>query len=139
MSHDRVIYLLNKRTEKDTQKALDILKTMFKLQEDVRVYFNECSDKPVSRIYPPFKTGYTNVERIVICHDALTDEFNNNTYCKTIHYNKKKICHFVIVFLHEFGHVLDKRNLLDFTDKNEEKIADAFAKKFLDQSVAYKC
>jgi hypothetical protein len=139
--HDLVVSYLNKRTEKDTKKALKLLVKMFNLKENVDIYFNDCKDKPVSKIYFPFRTGYTNIKRIVICHDILTDKFNKETYCKTISYNKEKVCHFVIVFLHEFGHILDKRDLLDssyYTEqKNEERIADHFAKNFLDQSVSF--
>jgi hypothetical protein len=134
--NNSVVSLLNQRTKESSRKALDMLCNMFNLNdEEVGLEFSGCEEKPVSPIYPPFRTGYANRVRIHICSDSLGDAFNA-IQSKQIFYDPKKITHYCAVFLHEFAHVLDKRGLLPseyggFYKKDIERRADHWAQSFL--------
>lgn len=137
----QVIELLNQRTRQATQQALTALENKY-LTDDVDprvgLEFSSCSDKKVSAVYPPFRTGYANAHRIHICSDTMTDAFNA-IHSKQIEYDARYVSHYCVVFLHEFGHVMDKRHVPSFyggTDKVELR-ADAWAQRFID-SAAYK-
>jgi hypothetical protein len=133
-----VIDLLNRRTRKDSHQALAILSEMFLGNAaEVNLEFSSCQDKKESAVYPGFKTGYANGSRIHICTDALGDDFNAQ-HSKQIAYDSARVTHYAAMFLHEFGHVLDKRGIE--YDKwyggntHVERKADAFAQWFIDKS-----
>lgn len=124
----KVIRLLNQRTEETTKEAIGILEKMYGIDDDpVGIYFDKCIAVPPAKEYLPYKTGYANRERIVLCPDILTDDFNVKTHSKSIGYNMTYVTHYAAVVLHEFGHVLDKRSVGIST----EKTADSFAVNFI--------
>lgn len=133
-----VIDLLNRRTRGATRQALDMLQNMFMDGQHVDLEFSDCLDKDDSVVYPGFKTGYANGSRIHICTDALGDGFNAQ-HSKTISYDSAHVSHFCAMFLHEFGHVLDKNSIEWDTwyggATNVERRADAFAQWFINKSV----
>ena len=130
--YKKVINLLNRRTKKSSREALRLLESILGLKA-VGLEFSSCSEKPPSKIYG-FRTGYANARRIHICTDSMGDGFNAK-HSKTIRYDASKIEHYTVVFLHELGHVVDKRGLLPANyggTSNDERIADAYAQEFLD-------
>jgi hypothetical protein len=133
--HRDVIGLLNKRTRQDSQRALEVLEWMYLDPDEWRVglEFSSCSEKPPSKMYAPFRTGYANAKRIHICSDTMTDEFNA-TLSKQINYDPARVSHYAAVFLHEFAHVMDKREIPgDYGGKSHvERRADAWAQGFID-------
>jgi hypothetical protein len=137
-SAELVIDLLNRRNRKDSHRALAILSEMFLGNAGlVRLEFSPCLEKSDSVVYPGFKTGFANGERIHICDDALTDAFNAQ-HSKTIAYDDAKVSHYTAMFLHEFGHVLDK-NGIEYEhfyggNSNVERRADAFAQWFINKN-----
>jgi hypothetical protein len=130
-----ILRLLNERTEDATVRAVEMLRELVGLEEEVRLEFSGCPNKPRSTVYPPFRTGYANAYRIHICTDAMGDAFNA-IHSKTIQYDDVIICHYAVVVLHEFGHVLDKRHELRGCGdvvKHPERRADWWAQEFLDK------
>lgn len=126
-----VLWLLNERTESATRAAIGMLEKHERLLDEVRVEFSGCPDKPRSTVYPPFRTGYANAYRIHLCSDAMGDDFNH-VHSKTIAYDPLIVSHYAVVVLHEFGHVLDKRQLLhECPARNPERRADWWAQEFL--------
>lgn len=133
----RVVMLLNRRTKKDSREALDLLCKLYGVDEHVGLEFSGCEEKPVSPVYPPFRTGYANSVRIHICSDSLGDAFNA-IRSKQIHYDPALVTHYCAVFLHEFAHVLDKRKLLPaefygYAKNDIERRADRWAQHFIDE------
>lgn len=137
MLQARVVMLLNRRTKKDSRTALDLLCKLYGVDERVGLEFSGCEEKPVSPVYPPFRTGYANSVRIHICSDSLGDAFNA-IRSKQIHYDPALVTHYCAVFLHEFAHVLDKRKLLPaefygYAKNDIERRADRWAQHFIDE------
>ncbi len=136
MSFQEIINLLNERTKESIIKAVQLLQKIFMNddEEDVGIEFSNCHDVAKSPIYG-FYTARANAIRIVICYDILKDPFNQ-IRSKTIRYDPKKICHCAVVVLHEFGHVLKKRQYSNpYGSKdvsNDEEDADAFAQGIID-------
>lgn len=136
-SAEMVIDLLNRRTRKDSHRALAMLSDMFLGDSGaVNLEFSHCDDKKESVVYPGFKTGYANGSRIHICIDSLGDAFNAQ-HSKTIAYDSARVTHYAAMFLHEFGHVLDKRDI-EYDDwyggnTQVERRADAFAQWFINK------
>lgn len=133
-----IIGLLNKRTKAASREALDLLCELYGVDEYVGLEFSGCEEKPVSPVYPPFRTGYANRVRIHICSDSLGDAFNA-ILSKQIRYDPARVTHYCAVFLHEFAHVLDKRAMLpaDYGGvyKNDiERRADHWAQHFIDET-----
>jgi len=127
-----ILRLLNERTADATAHAVEMLRHHVGLQDEVQLEFSGCPNKPQSTVYPPFRTGYANAYRIHICTDSMGDAFNA-LHSKTVQYDEVMICHFAVVVLHEFGHVLDKRHLLEkCTIQHPERRADWWAQQFLD-------
>lgn len=133
-----VIALLNRRTRHDTQLALRALEKAYLSADEPRVglEFSSCSEKPVSKVYAPFRTGYANAHRIHMCSDTLSDAFNA-THSKQITYDQQYVSHYAVVFLHEFGHVLDKRHIKNVyygegNQEDPERRADAYAQHMIE-------
>lgn len=132
-----VIALLNRRTRHDTQLALRALEKAYLSADEPRVglEFSSCSEKPVSKVYAPFRTGYANAHRIHLCSDTLSDAFNA-THSKQIAYDQTYVTHYAVVFLHEFGHVLDKRHIKNVYygehEDDPERRADAYAQHMIE-------
>jgi hypothetical protein len=130
----RVIELLNSRKRENLHEALGLLCGMFFVKCELT--FSDCKEKPVSKVYPPFRTGYANAIRINICTDVLEDNFNS-IHSKQIIFDDpecyEKISHLAIVFLHEFGHVMHKNHREGpYGDTNdEERTADNWAVCFI--------
>lgn len=135
-SGELVIDLLNRRTQQASHQALKMLTDMFMEGASITLEFSSCADKDDSAVYPGFKTGYANGSRIHICLDALSDAFNAQ-HSKTISYDSAHVSHYAAMFLHEFGHVLDKNGIEydDFYGENThvERRADAFAQWFINK------
>lgn len=122
-----IIKLLNERTEDSTRLAVARLEKMYNLEDPVGIFFDQCVAVPPAKEYLPYKTGYANKDRMVLCPDIMKDDFNVKTHSKTIPYNTTYVTHYAAVVLHEFGHVLDKRS----AGTSTEKTADAFAEHFI--------
>jgi hypothetical protein len=128
-----ILRLLNERTAESTAQAIEMLRHYTRLDDEVALEFSGCADKPKSTVYPPFRTGYANAYRIHLCTDSMGDAFNA-LHSKTIQYDDLIICHYAVVVLHEFGHVLDKRHKLgECTVKHPERRADWWAQEFLNK------
>jgi hypothetical protein len=126
-----ILWLLNERTEDATREAIKMLTARLRLVDEVRVEFSGCPNKPQSTVYPPFRTGYANAYRIHLCSDAMDDGFNA-LHSKTVNYDPVIVSHYAVVVLHEFGHVLDKRHLLQSCPvTHAERRADWWAEQFL--------
>jgi hypothetical protein len=126
-----ILWLLNERTEDATRDAIAMLTARQRLTDDVRVEFSGCPNKPRSTVYPPFRTGYANAYRIHLCSDSMDDAFNA-LRSKTVVYDDVIVSHYAVVVLHEFGHVLDKRHLLQACPvTHAERRADWWAQEFL--------
>lgn len=136
-SAELVIDLLNRRTRKASHQALAVLSKMFLGDSGaLSLEFSNCDDKNESVVYPGFKTGYANGSRIHICTDSLGDAFNAQ-HSKTISYDAARVTHYAAMFLHEFGHVLDKRDI-EYDNwyggnTQVERRADAFAQWFINK------
>jgi hypothetical protein len=126
-----ILRLLNERTEETTRVAIEMLAKRQRLVDEVRVEFSGCPNKPRSTVYPPFRTGYANAYRIHLCSDSMNDAFNE-LHSKTVAYDPVIISHYAVVVLHEFGHVLDKRHLLQACPlTHPERRADWWTEEFL--------
>lgn len=133
----RVIALLNERNRQSSHQALVLLENTYLSDGEPRVglEFSSCSDKKVSTMYAPFRTGYANARRIHMCSDTMSDAFNA-THSKQIDYDAQYVSHYCVVFLHEFGHVMDKRHIPSYyggTSRVELR-ADAWAQHFINKA-----
>ncbi len=126
-----IVRLINSRERDKLGRALEMLCNVFSVQ--CVLTFGDCKDRPVSKVYPPFRTGYANAVRINLCTDVLGDAFNA-IRSKQIVFDDPDACyarvsHLAIVFLHEFGHVMHKnRRPGPYGDSlDEERAADNWA------------
>ena len=121
-----VVTTLSVISKGSIRTAIDLLVAYYKCDSVGLEYNDTCTN-----------VAKANKHRIHICGEALTCEFQDKKSKVIPNYETQYgINHLTVVVLHEFGHVLDKRDILPHELQHiegKEERANAFAKYFLEQ------
>jgi len=128
--NSRVISLLNDYKNKDhIAKGVELLAEQFHIK-NVFIRWLECDY---------YASTNTKKNRITICPRIRTKAFNLQTTSTHFKYDSKRVTHFTVIVLHEFGHVLINNNSTvleqyykqSITELSNEKIASKFAEEYI--------
>ena len=111
------------------EKEVNDLRNQLKLSNDLLIK----SKGIIETVKAKLEVSQQN--RITICPRVLTSAFNN-TPSTHIKHDLRIISHFTVVILHEFGHIMDNKELLDkelYYGLNDEEKASLWAQEYLNK------